>query len=178
MEIREGLTFDDVLLQPGPSEVLPADADVSTRIAPGVELKIPMLAAAMDTVSAAGMAIAMAQAGGRAVILGATGRNIAAGMSGGVGYVLDLARHRVNPDMVDIDRLDGESAQWLRDVLVRYAAETESTVAQALLADWGRWSEQFSVIMPRDYRRALDAQRMAEANGTDVDLAVMEAARG
>jgi glutamate synthase (NADPH/NADH) large chain len=116
--------------------------------------------------------------GGRAVILGATGRNIAAGMSGGVGYVLDLARHRVNAEMVDVEPLDGESAQWLRDVLVRYAADTESTVAHALLADWGRWSEQFSVIMPRDYRRALDAQRMAEANGTDVDLAVMEAARG
>ncbi|MCW2683317.1 MAG: gltB, partial [Blastococcus sp.] len=116
--------------------------------------------------------------GGRAVILGPTGRNIAAGMSGGVGYVLDLARHRVNSEMVDVDPLDGESAQWLRDVLVRYAADTESPVAHALLADWGRWSEQFSVIMPRDYRRALDAQRMAEANGTDVDLAVMEAARG
>ena len=96
--------------------------------------------------------------GGRAVILGATGRNIAAGMSGGIGYVLDLARHRVNPEMVDIDPLDGESAQWLRDVLVRYAEDTESTVAHALLADWGRWSEQFSVIMPRDYRRALDAR--------------------
>jgi glutamate synthase (NADPH/NADH) large chain len=116
--------------------------------------------------------------GGRAVILGAAGRNIAAGMSGGIGYVLDLARHRVNPEMVDVEPLDGESAQWLRDVLVRYAADTESPVAHALLADWGRWSEQFSVIMPRDYRRALDAQRMAEANGTDVDLAVMEAARG
>ena len=116
--------------------------------------------------------------GGRAVILGATGRNIAAGMSGGIGYVLDLARHRVNSEMVDIEPLDGESAQWLRDVLVRYAEDTESPVAHALLADWGRWSEQFSVIMPRDYRRALDAQRMAEANGTDVDLAVMEAARG
>ena len=116
--------------------------------------------------------------GGRAVILGATGRNIAAGMSGGVGYVLDLARHRVNSEMVDIEPLDGEDAQWLRDVLVRYAAETESPVATALLADWGRWSAQFSVIMPRDYKRALDAQRMAEANGTDVDLAVMEAARG
>src|SRR3712207_7956739 len=64
--------------------------------------------------------------GGRAVILGATGRNIAAGMSGGIGYVLDLARHRVNPDMVDVEALDGESAQWLRDVLVRYAADTDS----------------------------------------------------
>jgi glutamate synthase (NADPH/NADH) large chain len=84
----------------------------------------------------------------------------------------------VNSEMVDVEPLDVESAQWLRDVLVRYAADTESTVAQALLADWGRWAEQFSVIMPRDYRRAMDAQRMAEANGTDVDLAVMEAARG
>jgi glutamate synthase (NADPH/NADH) large chain len=116
--------------------------------------------------------------GGRAVILGSAGRNIAAGMSGGIGYVLDLARHRVNSEMVDIEPLDGESAQWLRDVLVRYAVETESPVAAALLADWGRWSEQFSVIMPRDYRRALEARRTAEAAGYDVDRAVMEAARG
>jgi glutamate synthase (NADPH/NADH) large chain len=112
------------------------------------------------------------------VILGTTGRNIAAGMSGGIGYVLDLARHRVNTEMVDVEPLDGESAQWLRDVLVRYAADTESPVAAALLADWGRWSERFSVIMPRDYRRALEARRAAEAAGTDVDRAVMEAARG
>jgi glutamate synthase (NADPH/NADH) large chain len=116
--------------------------------------------------------------GGRAIILGPTGRNIAAGMSGGIGYVLDLARHRVNDEMVDIEPLDGESAHWLREVLERYAAETESSVATALLADWGRWSAQFNVIMPRAYKRALDAQRMAEANGTDVDVAVMEAARG
>jgi glutamate synthase (NADPH/NADH) large chain len=116
--------------------------------------------------------------GGRAVILGPTGRNVAAGMSGGIAYVLDLARHRVNPELVDVEPLDGESAQWLRDLLERYQAETESTVAAALLADWGRWSEQFSVIMPRDYRRALDARRAAEAAGTDVDRAVMEAARG
>ena len=116
--------------------------------------------------------------GGRAVILGQTGRNIAAGMSGGIGYVLDLARHRVNTEMVDVEPLDGESAHWLRDVLVRYAADTGSTVAAALLADWGRWSEQFSVIMPRDYRRALEARRAAEAAGIDVDVAVMEAARG
>jgi glutamate synthase (NADPH/NADH) large chain len=99
-------------------------------------------------------------------------------MSGGIGYVLDLARHRVNPEMVDIEPLDATSAQELRDVLVRYAAETASPVAHALLADWGRWSEQFSVIMPRDYRRAQEARRMAEAAGTDVDRALMEAAHG
>ena len=80
--------------------------------------------------------------------------------------MLDLARHRVNGEMVDIEPLDGESAQWLRDVLVRYAADTESPVAQALLADWGRWSEQFSVIMPRDYRGARhEARRAAEGGG-------------
>jgi glutamate synthase (NADPH/NADH) large chain len=116
--------------------------------------------------------------GGRAVILGPTGRNVAAGMSGGIAYVLDLARHRVNGEMVEIETLDSESAQWLRDVLVRYAGDTESPVAHALLADWGRWSEQFSVIMPRDYRRATEARRAAEAAGYDVDRAVMEAARG
>ena len=68
MEIREGLTFDDVLLQPGPSEILPADADVSTRIARDVGLKIPLLSAAMDTVTESPMAIAMAQAGGMGII--------------------------------------------------------------------------------------------------------------
>jgi glutamate synthase (NADPH/NADH) large chain len=116
--------------------------------------------------------------GGRAVILGPTGRNVAAGMSGGIAYVLDLARHRVNPELVDIEPLDLEGSAWLRDVLTRYSADTESPVAAALLADWGRWSEQFSVIMPRDYRRALEATRSAEAAGTDVDTALMEAARG
>jgi IMP dehydrogenase len=68
MEIREGLTFDDVLLQPVSSDVLPADANVATRVAHDVGLNIPILAAAMDTVSEAPMAIAMAQAGGLAVI--------------------------------------------------------------------------------------------------------------
>ncbi|MCU1620228.1 MAG: gltB, partial [Modestobacter sp.] len=116
--------------------------------------------------------------GGTAVILGPTGRNIAAGMSGGIGYVLDLAKHRVNGEMVDVETLDGEASQWLRDVLERYREATDSAVATSLLADWGRWSERFSVIMPRDYRRAMEARRAAEAAGYDVDRAVMEAARG
>ncbi len=116
--------------------------------------------------------------GGRAVILGATGRNVAAGMSGGIAYVLDLARHRVNGEMVDIETLSTEDSLWLRATLTRYRDETGSTVAGALLADWGRWSERFSVIMPRDYRRAVEARQAAEAAGYDVDRAVMEAARG
>ena len=68
MEIREGLTFDDVLLQPGASEVLPADADIRTHVTRAVPLNIPILSAAMDTVTEAPLAIAMAQAGGLGVI--------------------------------------------------------------------------------------------------------------
>ena len=68
MEIREGLTFDDVLLQPGASEVLPADADIRTRVTRDIPLNIPILSAAMDTVTEAPLAIAMAQAGGLGVI--------------------------------------------------------------------------------------------------------------
>ena len=68
MQIREGLTFDDVLLQPGSSEVLPADALVQTRLTPSITLNIPILSAAMDTVTEAGLAIAMAQDGGIGVI--------------------------------------------------------------------------------------------------------------
>jgi IMP dehydrogenase len=68
MEIREGLTFDDVLLEPGPSEIMPADADVSTRLTRDIKLNIPLLSSAMDTVTEARLAIAMAQAGGLGVI--------------------------------------------------------------------------------------------------------------
>ena len=68
MEIREALTFDDVLLIPGASEVLPADALTRTRVTKGIELNIPLLSSAMDTVTEAEMAICMAQAGGMGVI--------------------------------------------------------------------------------------------------------------
>ncbi|MEL7462625.1 MAG: IMP dehydrogenase [Pseudomonadota bacterium] len=68
MEIREALTFDDVLLVPGASEVMPADADVATNVTKSVRLNIPLLSSAMDTVTEAEMAITMAQAGGVGVI--------------------------------------------------------------------------------------------------------------
>ena len=66
--IREALTFDDVLLVPGASEILPGQADTRTRLTKTVELGIPLISAAMDTVTEAGLAIAMAQAGGMGVI--------------------------------------------------------------------------------------------------------------
>ncbi|MEL6568592.1 MAG: IMP dehydrogenase [Pseudomonadota bacterium] len=68
MKIRQAVTFDDVLLQPGPSEVMPAQVDVSTRLTKDIALNIPLLSAAMDTVTEARLAIAMAQSGGIGVI--------------------------------------------------------------------------------------------------------------
>ncbi len=68
MEIREALTFDDVLLVPGASRVLPAEADTSTRVTRSIDLNIPLLSSAMDTVTESDMAIAMAQAGGMGVL--------------------------------------------------------------------------------------------------------------
>ncbi len=68
MEIREGLTFDDVLLEPGASEVMPADVDVRTRFTREIRLNIPIVSSAMDTVTESRLAVAMAQAGGLGVI--------------------------------------------------------------------------------------------------------------
>ncbi|MGU3501927.1 glutamate synthase large subunit [Mycobacterium sp. C31M] len=116
--------------------------------------------------------------GGRIVVLGDTGRNMAAGMSGGIAFVLGLAPAKVNTEMVALQRLDPEDLSWLHEVVTRHAQVTESTVAVSLLADWPRRSAQFTKIMPTDYERVLRATRMAKAEGRDVDTAIMEASRG
>jgi glutamate synthase (NADPH/NADH) large chain len=116
--------------------------------------------------------------GGRVVVLGATGRNFAAGMSGGVAYLLDADAALVNPDMVDVEGLGGEDRELLAELINRHASLTGSAVAEALLRDWGAALERFSKIMPRDYRRVLEATRRAEEAGRDVELEIMEVARG
>ncbi|MFB4316206.1 glutamate synthase large subunit [Actinomadura sp. 21ATH] len=115
--------------------------------------------------------------GGRAVILGRTGRNLAAGMSGGIAYVLDLVAERVNPGMVDLEPLTGDDADFVRTQVERHLAETGSEVAARLLADWDAAAARFTKIMPRDYRRVLEAAAKAEAEGRDVDEAIMAAAQ-
>ncbi|MEU5879707.1 glutamate synthase large subunit [Spirillospora sp. NPDC047279] len=115
--------------------------------------------------------------GGRAVILGGTGRNLAAGMSGGIAYVLDLVTERVNPEMVELEALTGDDRAFLRDLVERHRAETGSTVAEGLLADWDGALARFTKIMPRDYKRVLKAAEEARQQGKDVDEAIMAAAQ-
>ncbi|GLW90829.1 glutamate synthase large subunit [Actinokineospora globicatena] len=116
--------------------------------------------------------------GGRAVVLGPTGRNLAAGMSGGVGYVLDLDPALVNTDMVELQQPAADDLRWLRETITRHQACTGSAVAASLLGDWTRRAAGFTKVMPRDYQRVLAAIRLANAEGRDVDTAIMEASRG
>jgi len=116
--------------------------------------------------------------GGRAVVLGPTGRNVAAGMSGGIAYVLDLDPLSVNQEMVQLQRLNAEDLRWLKDAVTKHHEATGSAVAASLLGDWTRRAGAFTKVMPGDYQRVLEAMRLARAEGRDVDQAVMEASRG
>ncbi|MDX8048033.1 glutamate synthase large subunit [Lentzea sp. BCCO 10_0798] len=116
--------------------------------------------------------------GGRAVVLGPTGRNVAAGMSGGIAYVLDLDPLSVNQEMVNLQRLSAEDLRWLKDAVTKHHNATGSAVAASLLGDWTRRAGAFTKVMPGDYQRVLEAMRLARAEGRDVDAAVMEASRG
>jgi len=112
--------------------------------------------------------------GGRVVVAGPTGRNFAAGMSGGIAYLLDAVPGRVNPELVDLLPLEDDDVAFLRETLSRHAEETGSTVASALL-EQDELVGRFTKVMPRDYARVLAAQAAAEREGRDVLLAVMEA---
>ncbi|MCW2599020.1 MAG: glutamate synthase [Frankiales bacterium] len=109
--------------------------------------------------------------GGRVAILGPTGRNVAAGMSGGTAYVADLDEQDVNTEMVDLEPLDEGDRETLRQMLSDHIAETGSPVAVALIDQL----ERFTKVMPRDYKRVL-AELAAQtasttASTTDDDLA-------
>src|SRR5690554_6941822 len=67
-KIKEGLTFDDILLEPGRSSVLPRDVDISTFLTPEIKLNVPIISAAMDTVTESAMAVAIAREGGIGIL--------------------------------------------------------------------------------------------------------------
>jgi glutamate synthase (NADPH/NADH) large chain len=119
--------------------------------------------------------------GGRALILGPTGRNFGAGMSGGIAYVYDgdgTFASRVNPEMVDLDPLDGADKEWVKEWVDRHRDETGSAVAERLLHDWSTEVERFVKVMPKDYKRVIRASQEAEARGEDPVEAIMAAAHG
>ncbi|MGH3470485.1 MAG: glutamate synthase-related protein, partial [Nocardioidaceae bacterium] len=105
--------------------------------------------------------------GGQVVVLGPHGRNFAAGMSGGVAYVLDLDADRVNPELVELDPLSSAAAEIVHRLVVRHAEETGSPVAQALVADWSIARRRFTQVMPCDYKRVVTARAAADREGLD-----------
>jgi glutamate synthase (NADPH) large chain len=116
--------------------------------------------------------------GGRVVVLGTTGRNLGAGMSGGIAYVHDLPEIRANGEMIDLTELDDEDVDWLHGVVRRHRELTGSPKAQALLDDWEAQVSHFTKVMPQDYQRVLDATQRAQAEGRDPNEVIMEVAGG
>jgi len=112
--------------------------------------------------------------GGRVVVLGDTGRNFAAGMSGGIAYVLDLPgtfARRCNTDMVDLERIESlEDTELLRQLIQRHIEYTGSELGGRVLTNWHAMAPHFVKVFPRDYRRVLDAQARAAASGREASF--------
>ncbi|MEO8302014.1 MAG: IMP dehydrogenase, partial [Rhizomicrobium sp.] len=157
--IREALTFDDVLLVPGASEVLPGQVDTRTRLTKTVELGIPLVSAAMDTVTEAGLAIAMAQAGGMGVIhknlgieeqaehvrrvkrfeSGMVVNPVTIGPGASLADAQDLMRKHGISGVPVVDGVDAKGAGKLVGILtnrdVRFAADPRQKVAELMTKD-------------------------------------------
>jgi glutamate synthase domain-containing protein 2/glutamate synthase domain-containing protein 1/glutamate synthase domain-containing protein 3 len=105
--------------------------------------------------------------GGRVVVLGPTGRNFAAGMSGGIAYVYDKSRRfagRCNTELVELEPVGDEDDEQLRALIAEHAQRTGSLVARNLLSQWTRGArDRFVKVMPRDYKRALKERAEAQA---------------
>ena len=105
--------------------------------------------------------------GGHVVVIGPTGRNFAAGMSGGIAYVYDdkkYFRNLCNTEMVDLEKADlPEDVQTIRTLLENHVKYTSSTVARAILDDWDNALRRFVKVMPRDYRKVLEHRAEMEA---------------
>src|SRR4029079_19338211 len=108
--------------------------------------------------------------GGRVVVIGRTGRNFAAGMSGGIAYVLDAAGRfprRCNPEMVDLELLTDEDLEFIRVAIMKHVTYTRSHYAEGLLAD-ASVLRRIVQVMPREYKRALAEQAKPAAAETTV----------
>jgi glutamate synthase (NADPH/NADH) large chain len=122
--------------------------------------------------------------GGRVVVLGPTGRNFGAGMSGGIAYVYDpddVFAAKLNGEMVRLQELEPNDAEFLQRTIADHVRHTESAVGARILAAWPQESVRFKRVMPIDYQRVLGVMQQAEADGLDEEQTlskVMEASRG
>ncbi|MGO8931329.1 MAG: glutamate synthase large subunit [Limisphaerales bacterium] len=117
--------------------------------------------------------------GGRVVVLGPTGRNFAAGMSGGVAYVLDEAgdfARRCNLQMVALEKLeDADEAELVWKMIQRHQTYTQSALAARLLANWKQTVPRFVKVMPKDYKRVLQSLKRMQETGLTGEQAIMAA---
>ena len=112
---------------------------------------------------------------GRVVVIGRTGRNFAAGMSGGIAFVLDVDgrfRRRCNQDMVELEPLEQrEDVELVRTLLRRHVKYTNSGRAVTLLANWLEESARVVKVIPRDYKRVLAAEARARLEHREPEFA-------
>src|SRR6202012_3166218 len=119
--------------------------------------------------------------GGRALILGQTGRKLAAGMSGGIAFVYDpddALSENLNSEMVELEALDDDDLAWLHGMIQAHVDATDYAIGQRILGDWTAPQRSFGKVLPRHYKRGLEAIAEAERNGADPDQAIMAAASG
>jgi glutamate synthase (NADPH) large chain len=122
--------------------------------------------------------------GGRVVVLGQTGRNFGAGMSGGIAYVYDadgLFSTRLNTELVDLELLDGDDRTFVRAIVQRHLIFTGSKLAERILDEWDSRPMVFRKVMPRDYRRVLTVMKDASEAGLSEEetlVKVMESVHG
>jgi glutamate synthase (ferredoxin) len=109
--------------------------------------------------------------GGKVVVIGKTGRNFAAGMSGGIAYVLDSDNDlaiRLNYEMVMLERLaeqDAEEIAGVKEMIVKHAEYTNSSNAQHILENWDAYVSKFAKVIPKDYKRMLEAIDRVKKSG-------------
>ena len=116
--------------------------------------------------------------GGTVIILGKTGRNFAAGMSGGRAFVLDLNPQLVNTEMVDVLSLPLDQEDLVKKYVSKFYAETGSKIAGEISKDWPTFKDRISLVMPRDYARVLEVMAKAERSGLSVESEVMAVLNG
>jgi len=116
--------------------------------------------------------------GGTVIILGKTGRNFAAGMSGGRAFVFDLNPQLVNTEMVDVLSLPLDQEDLVKKYISKFYAETGSKIAGEISKDWPTFKDRISLVMPRDYARVLEVMAKAERSGLSVESEVMAVLNG